>query len=93
MRFELKGNPYWLLVLLYNVGGAGDVVDVKIKGSSTGWLQMSRNWGQNWQVGTFLVGQSLSFRVATSDGKTIEFDNVVPSSWQLGQNFEGKYNF
>ncbi|KGN53632.1 hypothetical protein Csa_014415 [Cucumis sativus] len=93
LRFELKGNPYWLLVLLYNVGGAGDVVDVKIKGSSTGWLQMSRNWGQNWQVGTFLVGQGLSFRVTTSDRKTIEFDNVVPSSWQFGQNFEGNSNF
>ncbi|XP_008452127.1 expansin-A22-like [Cucumis melo] len=93
LRFELKGNPYWLLVLIYNVGGAGDVVDVKIKGSSTRWLQMSRNWGQNWQVGTYLVGQGLSFRVTTSDRKIIKFDDVVPSYWQFGQNFEGNSNF
>lgn len=94
LRFELKGNPYWLLVLLFNVGGAGDVVDVKIRGSDrTGWLQMSRNWGQNWLVSTLLVGQSLSFQVTTSDRRTIVFDDVVPSYWQFGQTFEGKYNF
>lgn len=31
--FEMHGNPYWILVLVYNVGGAGEVIDVKIKGS------------------------------------------------------------
>ncbi|XXG46665.1 hypothetical protein AAC387_Pa02g1452 [Persea americana] len=25
MRFELKGNLYWLLVLVYNVAGAGEL--------------------------------------------------------------------
>ncbi|XP_022930571.1 expansin-A25-like [Cucurbita moschata] len=93
LRFQLNGNPYWLIVLPFNVGGAGDVVGVKIKGSSTGWLKMSKNWGQNWEIGTVLVGQSLSFQVTTSDWNTIQFDNVVPSSWQFGQTFEGKHNF
>ncbi|MFX9189224.1 expansin C-terminal domain-related protein, partial [Acinetobacter baumannii] len=36
MKFEIKGNPYWILVLVYNVAGAGDVIDMKVKGSSTG---------------------------------------------------------
>ncbi|KAG1366781.1 putative Expansin-A25 [Cocos nucifera] len=90
IRFEIKGNPNWILVLVYNVGGVGDVNAMQVKGSSTGWITMTRNWGQNWQTGQNLVGQRLSFRVATSDGKMVQSDNVAPSNWQFGQAFEGK---
>ncbi|KAE8021791.1 hypothetical protein FH972_007653 [Carpinus fangiana] len=93
VKFEIKGNPYWSLVLVYNVGGAGNVVNVKIKGSRTGWIQMTRNWGQKWQIGSVLRGQSLSFQVTTGDGKTLQFENVAPANWQFGQNFEAKTNF
>lgn len=93
VKFEIKGNPYWTLVLVYNVGRAGDVTDVKIKGDKTGWIQMTRNWGQNWQTGTVLQGQSLSFRVITSDGKILRFMNVAPYYWSYGQTFDGKHNF
>ena len=93
VKFQITGNPYFLLVLLYNVGGAGDISDVKIKGSNTDWIQMSRNWGQNWQTGTKLVGQSLSFQATTSDGKTLEFDNVAPPNWQFGQSYSATINF
>ncbi|XP_050363131.1 LOW QUALITY PROTEIN: expansin-A25-like [Argentina anserina] len=93
VKFELKGNPYWITALVYNVGGAGDVTSVRIKGSNSGWLQMSRNWGQVWQTGANLVGQSLSFQVTTSEGKTIEFDSIAPGNWQFGQSYEGNGNF
>ena len=88
-----KGNPHWLLVLVYNVGNAGDVSKVRVKGSRTDWIIMSRNWGQNWQTGNNLVGQSLSFQVRTSDAKWLQFDNVAPSNWQFGQTYDGKRNF
>ncbi|KAL0000850.1 hypothetical protein SO802_014631 [Lithocarpus litseifolius] len=90
---EMTGNPNFLFVLFYNVGGAGDISNVKIKGSNTTWIQMSRKWGQNWQTGTPLVGQSLSFQATTSDGKMLEFDNVAPPNWQFGQNYQAKINF
>ncbi|KAJ4707337.1 Expansin [Melia azedarach] len=93
VKFEVKGNPYWIMVLVYNVGGVGDVSAVRIKGEKTDWLPMSRNWGQNWNIGTPLVGQSLSFQVTTSDGKMLQLDNVAPANWQFGQNFEGRSNF
>ncbi|KAK3222886.1 hypothetical protein Dsin_009911 [Dipteronia sinensis] len=90
MKFEIKGNPYWILVLVYNVGGVGDITDMKIKGSSSSdWIQMSRNWGQNWQTDADLVGQSLSFQVTTSDGKMVESDNVAPANWNFGGVYEG----
>ncbi|XP_030452096.1 expansin-A25-like [Syzygium oleosum] len=89
VKFEIKGNRYWTLVQIYNVGGAGDVIAVKIKGSGKRWLAMSRNWGQNWQTGTVLTGQSLSFQVTTSDGKMVQFDNVTPTSWNFGQVYDG----
>ncbi|KAJ7956453.1 Expansin [Quillaja saponaria] len=90
IKFELKGNPYWLLVLVYNVGGVGQVVDVKIKGSKTNWIQMTRNWGQNWQTFVRLQGQILSFQVTTSDGRMVQSDNIVPENWQFNQAFEGR---
>ncbi|KAI6672102.1 hypothetical protein NL676_006987 [Syzygium grande] len=90
MRFELKGNEGWLLVLVYNVGGDGQVVEVKIKGTRTDWVAMTRNWGQNWQTRVGLRGQALSFRVTTSDGKTVQSDNVAPPDWQLGKTYEGR---
>lgn len=89
IKFEIKGNPWWILVLVYNVAGIGDVTNVNIKGSNTGWLQMSRNWGQNWQTSVQLKGQSLSFQVFTRCNM-MQSDNAGPANWQFGQTFEGR---
>ena len=35
------------------------------------------NCGQNWQAGTELIGQSLSFQATSSDGKMLQFDDVL----------------
>ncbi|KAE9615737.1 putative expansin/Lol pI [Lupinus albus] len=94
VKFELKGNPNWLLVLVYNVGNAGDISSISIKGSTSNeWNQMKHNWGENWNTGLNLVGQALSFQVTTSDGKKLEFNNVAPVNWQFGQTYKSIQNF
>lgn len=90
IRFSIDGSGVFLSVLVSNVAGAGDVVGLKIKGSQTGWLPMSRNWGQNWILNADLKNQPLSFEVTTSDGSILTSYNVAPKNWKIGQTFEGK---
>ncbi|XP_074369013.1 expansin-A9-like [Apium graveolens] len=91
IKFTITGNPYFTLVLVWNVGGAGDVTGVQVKGDrEVKWTAMTRNWGQKWQTNVKLVGESLTFRVKASDGRSSTSWHVTPKDWQFGQTYQGK---
>ena len=92
MRFTINGNPYFFLVLVFNVAGSGDVQKLYIKSPTTGWQAMSRNWGSVWQYTggpKNTVGKALSFRAVLGDGSSVVSTNAAPGNWQFGQTFEG----
>ncbi|BBN05037.1 expansin [Marchantia polymorpha subsp. ruderalis] len=92
VRFVINGNPWFNLVLIYNVGGDGNVVTAMMKGENTEWYSMTRNWGQNWQLSQKLHGQALSFQLTTGYGTTLVCSDVAPANWQFGQTFEAYTN-
>ncbi|XP_020532252.1 expansin-A11 isoform X2 [Amborella trichopoda] len=93
IRFTINGRSYFELVLISNVGGGGSISAVWIKGSEGDWQRMSRNWGANWQSNSYLNSQGLSFRIANTDGTTVEFPDVAPPDWQFGQTFSTSLQF
>lgn len=82
------------MVMISNVGGSGDVRAAWLKGSRMRtWVAMHRNWGANWQSSVDVRTQSVSFKVTLVNGQTLEFLNVVPSSWRFGQTFSSPIQF
>ncbi|CAL9220940.1 unnamed protein product [Arabidopsis halleri] len=91
VRFTMRGQGNFNMVMISNVGGGGSVRAVAVRGSKgKTWLQMTRNWGANWQSSGDFRGQRLSFKVTLTDSKTQTFLNVVPSSWWFGQTFSSR---
>ncbi|GAB4834820.1 Expansin-A18 [Ancistrocladus abbreviatus] len=94
IRFKFEGNAYWLLVYVMNVGGAGDISQMWVKGSKTGWISMSHNWGASYQAFTQLGGQPLSFKISSrSTGQIVIANNVCPAYWTVGKTYQSKVNF
>ncbi|XP_050917993.1 expansin-A18 [Lathyrus oleraceus] len=93
-RFSFQGNGYWLLVYVMNVGGGGDIANMWVKGSRTGWIRMSHNWGASYQAFATLGGQTLSFKITSYTTKeTIFAWNVAPSNWRAGLTYSTPINF
>ncbi|XP_031254358.1 expansin-A12 [Pistacia vera] len=94
VHFTLRGQSNFNLVMVSNVGGSGDVKAAWVRGSrSRTWVAMQRNWGANWSTSVDLRNQKLSFKITLVDRRTLQFFNVVPSSWRFGQTYSSKNQF
>lgn len=91
IKFTITGHKHFTLVSLWNVGGAGDITHVDVKGDNKlNWTPLFRNWGAKWQTRCSLEDESLTFKVTTSDGRSIISPSVTPNKyWTYGQTFEG----
>ncbi|KAL6660942.1 hypothetical protein ACP70R_000326 [Stipagrostis hirtigluma subsp. patula] len=94
IRYTITGNKYFNLVMVTNVGGAGDVTAVSVKGDDrVKWTELKRNSGQVWQAAEDLTGESLTFRVMTSDHRKATSWHVLPKNWQFGVTYQASKNF
>lgn len=94
LKFSFQGNGYWLLVYVMNVAGGGDISKMWVKGSKTGWISMSHNWGASYQAFATLKGQSLSFKITSySTKETVICWNVAPANWNVGLTYKANVNF
>ncbi|KAK6947692.1 Expansin, cellulose-binding-like domain [Dillenia turbinata] len=94
LRFQFQGNGYGLLVYVMNVGGGGDIAGMWVKGTKTGWIAMSHNWGASYQAFAQLGGQALSFKVVSyTTRETIFAWNVAPANWYAGLTCQTNVNF
>lgn len=94
VRFQAQGNGYWLLAIVTNVGGAGDIGGMWVKGGSGEWVQMSYNWGASYQAFSQLGGQPRSFKVRSyTTGQIIVASDVAPSDWSVGMTYQAAVNF
>lgn len=92
IRFTMGGNPWFLMILIHNIAGAGNVRSVMIKSHTTPWIPMYRNWGAFWTVRTKLTG-ALSFKITGGDGRVVVTTNAVGTLWRFGQTWEAHSNF
>lgn len=77
-----------------NVGGGGDISGMWVKGTRTGWISMTHNWGASYQAFATLGGQSLSFKITSYTTKeTIIAWNVAPATWSVGLTYQTNVNF
>ena len=94
VRFKIAGHHYFNLVNVFNVAADGSIKSMDVKSSdSDTWAPMARNWGANRQSLANLTGKMLSFRLTSTDGRTLVFNNIVPAGWTLGQTFASKLQF
>ncbi|KAI3453634.1 hypothetical protein Pfo_010297 [Paulownia fortunei] len=91
---QLPGERLLAAVYVMNVAGGGDVASMWVKGSKTGWISMSHNWGASYQAFATLGGQPLSFKITSyTSHETIIAYNVAPANWQVGMTYAAAVNF
>ncbi|XP_057972867.1 expansin-A8-like [Malania oleifera] len=94
VKFSIDGHDYYMTVVVSNVAGAGDVQALSIMSSNTtGWISMTRNWGQKWETNSIFDGQALSFKLTTSDDKTLICNDAIPSDWAFGNTYQAKEQY
>ncbi|KAL6896747.1 hypothetical protein ACP4OV_007319 [Aristida adscensionis] len=94
IRYKITGNKNYNEVMVTNVGGAGDVVALMVKGDKrVKWTDLTRSWGQMWTTSVDLTGESLTFRVMTSDHRKATSWHVAPKDWTFGKVYQATKNF
>uniref|UniRef100_A0A0E0I3Q3 Expansin n=2 Tax=Oryza TaxID=4527 RepID=A0A0E0I3Q3_ORYNI len=94
IKYTITGNPSYNMVMVKNVGGAGDVVKLTVKGTKrVKWTPLQRSWGQLWKTEANLTGESLTFRVMTGDHRKATSWRVAPRDWTYDNTYQAKKNF
>lgn len=89
----VMGTGYWCMWWMWEEGEIY-IENMWVKGSKTGWISMSHNWGTSYQAFASLSAQSLSFKFTSYTSKdTIIAWNFIPPNWTVGLTYSSNINF
>ena len=88
-------NPSWFSIAIEYADGDGGFKKVEIaKGGTEKFVAMNNIWGAVWKVDIDPSFQPpFSFRLTSTDGKTVVANNVIPKNFSPGQKYSSNVNF
>ncbi|KAI3771279.1 hypothetical protein L6452_02440 [Arctium lappa] len=88
-------NQYWFAMAIEYANGDGGFGYVEIAGGGTqNFVGMDNIWGAVWKKDidpSFIA--PFSFRLTSTDGKTIVATNVIPTTFSTGSKYSSNVNF
>lgn len=93
--FSVYGNPWFLMVLVSNVAGSGDIGQMAFRIPGQDWISLTHNYGAIWTAsGGGYYGNAITVRIKSKfTREKLVINNAIPGSWNFGGDYKSNGNF